>query len=268
MKGAWASLVRSLAILRQQARIGVIRKSQLRVEFFSQVVLDCIWYGVKILTFEMLFLHVRRIAGWRVEEVRVFLGFVFLADAFMMMWLGQRWRFGRDLKDGKLDPVRVRPGSPVLLYFFQQFSLEACVNMAIASGFLVHAASRAGLASSPATWLLMAWGVLLGWWTITAASVAFSIAEFYFVHSDLGMFLSHSLDVAAAQPLDVFGARIRLFLLWLAPIGVMTYVPACLVLRRMSPLAGLAHTAWIVLVGVLALRAWRWSFRRYESALG
>ena len=42
---------------------------------------------------------------------RVLLGYLFVSDAFMMVWLGQMWRFGRDVKDGALDPVRVRPAS-------------------------------------------------------------------------------------------------------------------------------------------------------------
>jgi ABC-2 type transport system permease protein len=259
---------RTLAVARQFARIGLVRKSQFRLEFASQVVLDCIWYAVKIATFEILFLHAPRLADWTIEQVRVFLGFVFVADAFMMMWLGQRWRFGRDLKDGRLDPLRVRPGSPVFLYFFQQFSPEACLNMAVALAFLVFGLLQAGLASEPRTWLLLPGALALGWWTITTSTVAFSIAELHFVHSDLGMFLSHSLDVAAAQPLDVFGARIRAFLLWIVPVGVMTYVPASVVLGRMTLRTGLLHAAWIGLAGLAASRAWRASFKRYESALG
>ena len=262
------SLVRTLAIAREFARIGLVRKSQFRLEFASQVALDCIWYAVKIATFEVLFLHAPQLAGWTVEHVRVFLGFVFVADAFMMMWLGQRWRFGRDLKDGKLDPLRVRPGSPILLYFFQQFSPEAVLNMAVAMAFLAFGLAQAGLASDPRTWLVLPLALALGWFTITASTVAFTIAEFYFVHSDLGMFMSHSLDVAVAQPLDVYGARLRAFLLWVVPMGVMTYVPACVVLGRMSAAVALVHAAWIVVVGMAAARAWRASFRRYESALG
>ena len=39
----------------QFVRIGVIRKSQFRLEFFNQVVMDCLWYATHILTFEILF---------------------------------------------------------------------------------------------------------------------------------------------------------------------------------------------------------------------
>jgi ABC-2 type transport system permease protein len=264
---AWRYLLRHAAIGAQFARIGVIRKSQFRVEFFSQIVMDCFWYATKIGVFEALFQYTRTIAGWSASDVRVFLGFLFVADAFMMMWLAQKWRFGRELKDGKLDPLRVRPGSPVFLYFFQQFSLEAAFNMAVAVGYLLFGLWHGGFLGHAATWALLPWGVALAWWSITVMSVFFAIIEFWLVNSDLGTVLHQSFDSAAVNPLDVFGARLRLFLLYAVPVGTMTYVPASLVLGKMSPLMGLVHSAWMLAFGLATFRAWRWSFRRHESAM-
>ena len=104
--------------------------------------MDCIWYAAKIAVFEILFLYTGDLAGWSLKDIRVFLGFVFVSDAFMMMWLGARWRFGQDLKDGKLDPFRVRPASTAFLYFFQQFSPEA--EFGKAHGMNPGSASLAG----------------------------------------------------------------------------------------------------------------------------
>lgn len=264
---ATASVRKHLAIGRQFARIGVLRKSQFRVEFVSQIVMDCFWYATKIGVFEALFQYAKTIAGWSAADVRVFLGFLFVADSFMMMWLGQKWRFGRELKDGKLDPIRVRPASPIFLYFFQQFSLEAAFNMAVAFSYLGFGLWHGGHLADASTWLVLPWCVALAWWGITVMSVFFSIAEFFFVNSDLGTVLQQSFDTAAVNPLDVFTARIRLFLLYFVPVGVMTYVPASLVLGRMTPLEGLVHSAWMLGFGLLTFRAWRLGFRRYESAM-
>jgi ABC-2 type transport system permease protein len=258
---------RHLAIARQFARVGVLRKSQFRVEFLSQIVMDCFWYATKIGVFEALFQYTKSIAGWQARDVRVFLGFLFVADSFMMMWLGQRWRFGRELKDGKLDSLRVRPAAPVFLYFFQQFSLEAAFNMAVAFGYLAFGLARGGLLGRPATWLLLIPCVALGWWVITVTSVLFSIADLWFVSSDLGTVLSQGFDLAAVNPLDVFAVPMRVFFLWFVPVAVMTYVPASVLLGRMSPLMGLVHAAWMIAFGLMTFRAWRWSFRRYESAM-
>jgi ABC-2 type transport system permease protein len=259
------ALRRHLRLAGQFVRIGVIRKAQFRVEFFSQVLMDAVWYAAHLLVFEILFLHTPQIAGWSLDEVRVFLGFVFVADAFMMMWLGQAWLFGRELKDGKLDPVRVRPVSPVFLYFFQRFSLEACFNMLLAGGYLVYAlASRGG---GPWSWLALPWALALAFWSRTAITVLFSIVEFHVLHSDLSHFAHEAFMAGADRPLDVFTRRIRAFLLYVVPVGAMTYVPAALVLGRVGPLAGLLHTAWMVAFGLAVFAWWRRGFARYESAM-
>jgi len=267
VSAARGSLRRHLALARQFARIGVIRKSQFRVEFLCQVLMDCVWYATHIALFEILLGHSRTLAGWTLGEVRVFLGFVFVADAFQMLWLGQAWHFGRELKDGRLDALRVRPGWPVFLYFFQRFSLEAAVNMAVALSYLGWAAWRVGILGEPSAWLLLPWALSLVAWTRTVLTVLYSTAEFYLLHSDAAHFLNEAFTAAADRPLDVFTRRLRAFLLSVVPVGVLTWVPASLLLGRLGPLEGLGHSAWIAAFGLGVFRLWRAGFRRYESAL-
>ena len=98
--------------------------------------------------------------------------------------------------------------------------------------------------------------------------VGFSTFEFYIVHSDLAHFLHEFFIAAADRPLDIFSRRVRQFFLYIVPVGVLSHGPATLVLGRITPLAGLLHTLWLVGAGCLIFYVWNRSFRRYESALG
>jgi ABC-2 type transport system permease protein len=256
-----------IRIARQFARMGVARKTQFRVEFVSQVVMDVVWYATHVSVFEILMQHTDSLAGWKLPELRVFLAFLFVSDAFWMAWMGKSWHFGRDLKDGNLDPVRVRPASPIFLYFFQSFSLEACVNGGIAFGYLGWALANAGLLGEWRTWALLPWAIALCWWARVVVTVLFSTAEFYLLNSDLGMFAYELFLGPIERPLDVFGRRIKQLLLLVVPVGVLTHLPAALLLGRIGALEALAHSAWLVVLGLGVFRAWRASFRRYESAL-
>ena len=238
-----------------------------RRRFLTQVAMDVVWCGVQVLLFEILFLHTPTIAGWSVDEVRVFLGFVFLSDAFLMTWLGQAWHFGRELKDGKLDPVRVRPAATIFLYFFQRFSVEGSVNLALSVGYLGWALAHGGWLVDPLTWVFLPWAIVLACWARTVISILFSVAEFHLVYSDASHFLDQLLLAPAERPLDVFTRRVRGFLLFAVPVGVVSYVPAALVIGRLGFTWGLLHTVWIVAFGLGTFRLWRWSFRRYESAM-
>ncbi|MFN7975387.1 MAG: ABC-2 family transporter protein [Acidobacteriota bacterium] len=255
-------------ILRELARIGAIRKSQLKVEFWSQVVMDTLWYTAHITVFEVLFRHTGSIAGWTRPEVRVFLGFLFVSDAFMMMWLGQVWHFAEDLKNGELDSVRVRPASPVIVYFFRSFSLEAGMNIAIAGSYLVFGLAAYPGALGPMAPLRVLWGLALTWWTQIVLCVLFSIPELYILNSDIGRFLRELFMAVEDRPLDIFTRRVKAFFLYVVPVGAMVQVPASLVLGRWSVLEGVAMSAFMVAAGFAVFALWKASFRRYESAMG
>lgn len=265
--GPLGTLLRRLRILRQYVRIGLIRKSQFRTEFVSQVVMDTVWYATHILTFEVLYLYVPEIAGWSKPDVRVFLACLFVSDAFMMMWLGQGWHFGRELKDGKLDPVRVRPDSPILLYFFQRFSVEASVNMTIALSYGAFALWSSGLEPSWTTALVVPWAIALACWGRCILTIGFSIWEFWFVNSDLMHLMSQVLYAPADKPLDIWGLRLRQFFLYLLPVGLLSHVPAAMVLGKYGLLDGLEFSFWALVLGLAIFRLWRWSFHRYESSM-
>jgi ABC-type uncharacterized transport system permease subunit len=244
-----------------------VRKAQFRVEFLNQVVMDCVFYAMHILSFEFLFRFTGSIAGWSAPEVRVFLGCLFASDAFSMVWLGQCWMFGEDLKNGSLDPVRVRPASPAFLYFFQRFSLEGTVNMAIALAYLSYALAAAGLLSLPWTVVIVAWALAMSFWARSVLAVLYSIVEFWLVSSDLSRTLHHVFMEITDRPLDVFQDRVRQFLLFLVPAGALCFVPAQLIVGRASVLEGLGYSAFLALFGWATFRAWNRSFRHYESAL-
>ena len=262
------ALVQHLRVAGALARVGVVRKSQFKLEFWSQVVMDCVWYGAHVGLFEALYAHTPSIAGWNREHFRVLLGMLFVSDAFMMIWLGQMWRFGRDLKDGKLDPYRVRPTAALFLYAFNQFSLEACVNMAIACSYLVYAIAVAMPAAGLGTVVLSLFAVLLSFWARFVVMTLFSLFELFAVGADASRFLGDVFHATNDRPLDVFEQRVRALLLYVVPIGGLSYVPASIVLGRMGWLETAGSVAWLIAFGLAVFAAWTRGFRRYESAMG
>lgn len=254
----------------QLVRIGWIRKSQFRWEFFNQILMDVLFYASHVLLFEILFGMGQdlSIAGWERADVRVYLGLVFVHDAFSMTCLGQAWHFGDDLKKGNLDPLRIRPAHPVFLYFFQRFSPEGLMNLLIAFGYLAWGLTQAGVEPSFALAAYLVWAVALAFWAETILHVLYACAEFWFLDSDLGRFFNETFGTLGDRPIDIYGRRVRLFLLFLLPVGALSWFPASLLLGRLSPWMALAYSAWIAAFGWGIFRLWKRGFRRYESAMG
>jgi ABC-2 type transport system permease protein len=266
--GRFGWLRRHCAVLRQTVRIGVIRKAQFRVEFANQVLMDVVYYGMHVAFFEFLYAHASSIAGWSRDEMRVFLGMYFVSDGFLMTWLGQSWHFAEDVKNGNLDPLRVRPGSPIVLYFFQRFSLEGCTNLALAFGWLAWSLARVGFEPDLAGLALLALAIAIAWWSRTLLVVLFSTVEFQFVGSGLAKLLEYFAYSFGERPLDVFTRRLRWMFLHAIPVAALAWLPASIVLRRLAPLAATLDVLVLVALGVAVSRLWRAGFRRYESALG
>ncbi|MCP3916631.1 MAG: hypothetical protein GY711_13830 [bacterium] len=263
-------VAKHLRILRSFARIGWIRKSQFRWEFFNQVIMDLLYYASHIFVFEILYAFEGGggLPGWDLAAIRVFLGLVFVHDGFGMVWLGQGWHFGEDLKKGNLDPLRLRPAQPVLLYFFQRFSPEGLTNLLLGLGYLSWAIFSAGIELTPLLALLVAWALALAFFWETVLYVLWSCAEFWFTNSDLGRFANISIGVAGDRPVDIYHRYVRRLLLFVLPTGAATWVPATLILGRLGPTAALGYTVFSLAFGFGVFRFWRFGFRRYESAMG
>ncbi len=270
-----------LRVLRAYARIGWVRKSQFRWEFVNQVAMDVMFYISFIATFTMLYGLGETVGGkelslggWSLREMKVFLGMTFVADAMMMTWLGQQWHFGNDLKNGALDPFRVRPGSTAFLYFPQRFSPEGLTNLAIASGWLVYA--LAGVVGMGPEALVSPGGLA---WRLPCAialvafiqvfmMVFFNLIELWVTHSDLGHLGSNLFYQLSERPIDVYPTGLGRFLMFVVPVAMVAWFPASLVLGRVGLAFGATYPLVAVAFAWVVSRLFRIGLRRYDSAMG
>ena len=261
------SVLRHGRIARRYAAIGIVRRAQFRTEFFSQVIMDIVFYGVHVALFEFLYRHVDNVAGWTIHDVRVFLGWLFLSDAFMMVWMSNAWMLPEDLKNGNLDTVRVRPVQPAFLYLFQKFSLEACVNALIALGWLLWAIDAHPQGWTPWQAPLFVWCVLVCCMGRAAVMTLFSTVEFIWVNGELSRVLNLLAVDVNDHPLDVYGRRGRAFLLYMLPLGAMNYAAASMWLGKCAQAEAVALSVFVPTLMVLSFALFARMFRRYESAM-
>ena len=81
----WASLKKMLSLEWTFFKLSAIADLQVPFNLGLQFVNDILWYTMQIILFEALYLHVDNLGGWGIAEMRVFLGMLFLVDAFQMI---------------------------------------------------------------------------------------------------------------------------------------------------------------------------------------
>ena len=261
------------AVLRGYVRIGFVRKSQFRWEFVNQVLMDVCFYVSFVLTFDILYGlggdgARLSLAGWDHASMRVYLGFAFVADALVMTFLGQQWHFGADLKNGHLDPFRVKPGPTAFLYFFQRFSPEGLTNLAIASSWLGYALWAMGPAGpSGAQWLLLPAAPAVAFSQVFL-TMAYNAVELWVLNSDLGHIASMLLSNLGERPLEVYPRPLTRLLLFVAPVGALAWYPSSLLLGRLEPAMAAGYPLALVAFAWAVARIFRRGLRNYESAMG
>ena len=219
-----------------------------------------------------LFARFRQIEGWRFHEIALFYGVVSVAFAVADALTRGFDIFGPQfVKTGDFDRLLVRPRSTVLQ--LMGYELRATRIGRLAQGMI---AWGVGMHFSRIDWTWNAWATLL----FAVAGGAALFCGILVLQATLAFWTVESLEIAntltyggieAAQyPLDVYARWFRNFLIFVVPLGCVTYFPVAAALGR-ADRTGLPE--WLLpltpvfgfLFLAVALRVWRFGVRRYTS---
>ncbi len=219
-----------------------------------------------------LFARFEQLEGWRFGEVALFYGVIGVAFAIADMVTRGFDVFGPQfVKTGDFDRLLVRPRSTVL----QLLGYELRVNRV---GRLAQAlfAGAIGVQLSGAEWSWRAWAVLafavIGGVALFAGILVLQATlAFWTVESlEIANTLTYGGVEAAQYPLDVYTTWFRRFLIFVVPLGCVSYFPVAYVLghaNRTGAPAWLLPFTPALGIGFLgvAIAVWRVGVRHYRS---
>ena len=219
-----------------------------------------------------LFARFRQVGGWRFGEVALFyavIGVSFaLADALTRGFdiFGDQF-----VRTGDFDRLLVRPRSTVvqLLGYELRATRVGRLAQALVVGYI---ATRL----TSVAWGWMAWATLLfavagGMALFSGILVLQATLAFWTVESlEIANTLTYGGVEAAQYPLDLYARWFRNFLVFVVPLGCVSYFPVAAVLGKAdrtglpAQLLQLTPALGFVFLGV-ALLIWRYGVRHYTS---
>ncbi len=214
-----------------------------------------------------LFARFRRLEGWGFGEVALLYGIVSVSFALADGLTRGFDVFGEQfVKTGDFDRLLVRPRSTVLQLLGYELRLTRIGRLGqgiLAWGVGVHLSQMAGTATS---WAILAFAVaggiaLFGGILLLQATLAFWTVE----SLELANTLTYGGVEAGQYPLDVYARWFRDFLVYVVPIGCISYFPVSVVLGRLPVMPYAFAPALGVAFLAVALRIWRFGVRRYTS---
>ncbi len=255
-------------VYQQCARLSLGAFAAYRANFFLHFFVDTLWVLLNIIFIETIFQHTSVFAGWDRGEMYILFAF------FQTEWRVFNFFFRNNLiaipdiiTNGSLDLLLTRPLSPVFLLSVRQVHYKALVNLIFPAFLFWYGFSF--LFVSPSFLRVTASIVSLGAGVMIGYAVLFIIEtfSFWFLQISNVYYLYEYGYRIARFPLDIYGkAKVIFFSVF--PIAFAAYVPAGILLGKMSASMVWYACGMAVLFVWAASRFWRFASQWYASAGG
>lgn len=260
------TLKKYTALYASMFKASFIADLEYRANFFSRILTDIFWYVAQILTFEVLYQHTDKIGDWNVYQMRVFLGILFVIDAFYMIIIHENLEnLSEKVRKGDLDLLLAKPVNSQFMITLQKANTALFGNLIIGLTWLIYALN--GLPDF--NFLRLLWLIILipcSLVVIYSMRFIFSATAVIFTRSENLQFLWWQVYRLGMRPDSMYSPAIKWVLLTVIPVGVIISLPA----RALLNPPDLFYLTWpIILVPVLLYmthRFWRFALTFYSSA--
>lgn len=227
---------------------------------------DILWYAMQIILFESLYLHVDSLGGWGIAEMRVFLGILFLVDAFQMILFAHNFDvFSEKIVHRDLDLLLLRPASSQQLMTSQKLQCGFLFNAVFALFWLLWSLS---LLPEGFPWMR---SLLIFIIVPAALSIFYSTRLIFSTAALLMTRAEHFHDLyftffkMGQRPDHLYGPGLRYLILLVIPVGMIASFPTRILVDSTDNWALPALLAVAASSLLTANLFWRWSVKRYMT---
>ena len=222
----------------------------------------------------VIFRQIDALAGWSVGEVALLYGVSCFAFALTDLVIGHLDFLPRMIRDGEFDVVLIRPLGSLFQIVAADFRLRNLGKALQGLTVLAVALVYVDVDWTPGRAAMLVAMILAGSVIFAGVWIAFATVAFWLVESiEVANAFTYGGNFLAQYPVDVFGAWLRRFVIFVLPLAFVAYFPSLYVLGKddelglprvlqfASPLVAVATAlaGWLI---------WRFAVRHYRSAGG
>ncbi|QDK42564.1 hypothetical protein DOM21_14115 [Bacteriovorax stolpii] len=260
------TLKKYASLYKAMFKASFIADLEYRANFFTRILTDVFWYAAQILTFEVLYQHTEKIGDWDVHQMRVFLGLLFVIDAFYMIIIHENLEnITEKVRKGDLDLLLAKPVNSQFMLTLQKANTAIFGNLILGSSWLIYSLSQL----PDFNYFRLLWLVLLvpcSLAVVYSMRFMFSATAVIFTRSENLQFLWWQVYRLGMRPDSMYNPYIKYVILTLIPVGVIVSIPA----RALLNPPDLNYLLWpVVLVPILIYgthRFWNFALKFYSSA--
>lgn len=260
-------MMRYLRLYAHFLRFSFSKAMEFRVDFYFRVVMDICFYIVQFLFFDIIYLHTPLLAGWGVEEMRIFIAsYIFIDALHMTVFANNCWWLPIYINRGDLDYYLTKPVSTLFFLSLREFAANSFLNLIIASsvlGYIIHSYPGDFTISKIVIFILL---LILGSVLYFFVHLLFLLSVFWTQSprgfGDVFFAISHTME----RPDRLFTGVFRFIFLFILPFSLMASYPAKFLLEDGTNYV--IYTLLSVTIGFFFITqyVWRKGLKVYSSA--
>lgn len=261
------TLRKYLALFRSFFRASMIADLEYRLNYVMKIWTDILWYTAQLSVFEILFRHTQAISGWTIDTTRVFMGVLFVMDAFWMLLFSENLdRLSDKVRKGDLDLLLSKPVNSQFMMSMQKVNTAYMTNILVTSGYLIWALTQLPNGFVWPRLLLMFILIPCSLTTIYSIRFMFSATALIFQRAENITYIWFQLYRLGMRPDSVYPPWLRYLILSIIPLGFLASVPSRLILETPDLLLLGAAILVAAIALMVAKRFWRYALTKYSSA--
>ncbi|PIS10800.1 MAG: hypothetical protein COT73_07395 [Bdellovibrio sp. CG10_big_fil_rev_8_21_14_0_10_47_8] len=247
-------------------KASLVADLEYRANFVTRIATDIFWYAAQIITFETLFRHTDRIGSWNLEQTRVFLGLLFVVDAFYMIFFHDNLdRMSDRVRKGEMDLLLAKPVDSQFMLSCQRMATALIGNLLIGLSWLSFSLyNLPGFQPARLLWLIFL--IPAGLLCLYSVRFMFCSTAILFTRSENLQYLWFQVYKLGMRPDSIYFPWLKFVILTILPVGIVASVPA----RAILDPPNFALFAWVVVWSFVLLylshRFWQWALTKYSSA--
>jgi ABC-2 type transport system permease protein len=248
-------------------RISSMADMEYRLNVVVRVIGEFSWYTVQLSVFEVLYLHTNSISGWTLNDMRVFMGTLFLTDVlFMVLFMENLENMSSLVKKGDLDTYLTKPIDSQFMVSCRKVSIAYLINLVLISAYLVWAITK--LPGPITFYQIVCYLALVFFGLIIYYALRFTFGILTILLHDAGniQFIWHQFFRLGTRPDPIYPRMMRIFVLVLLPVAFFASVPARILVEGID--WRLLVSSPVLAIGLLFLSHFLWNkaLRLYSSA--
>ena len=221
-----------------------------------------------LLTLFLLVGVVPNVDGYTMYDIGLLFGITNMAIGLDHLFSDRLWMVSyREVIDGKLDHIFLRPVPVLFQVLASEIQLEAFGELITATALIIFCSGNVSVTITPFGVLLIIVGILCASLVITSFKIIVASLAFIFKRSGPLLQFIYNFSTFSKYPLNIFPKFIQFALYFIIPLGVCIYLPYNnLFTTTYNPYLVLLYMIIsTVLFMVVAIFIWNKLCKRYES---